>query len=163
MSGHWIAIASADHVRRGRAECFMQVCHGRAAPLRRVKPGDRVAYYSPTVTFGGRDRLQAFTAIGIVRDGDTYCVDGGGGFRPYRRDVAWLDACEAPIRPLLDALSFTAGNPNWGYAFRFGLLAIGQNDFRRIADAMQAALPIVEQTCRGSPLATSLGGARLCH
>ena len=27
---------------------FMQVSHGKAAPLRRIRPGDGVAYYSPT-------------------------------------------------------------------------------------------------------------------
>src|SRR5437879_3630028 len=65
---NWIAVASAEHVRRGRGEGFMQVCHGKAAPLRRVKPGSRVVYYSPTEAFGGKERLQAFTALGVVRD-----------------------------------------------------------------------------------------------
>ena len=32
----------------------MQVSHGKAAPLKRIKPGDRVVYYSPTVTLGAR-------------------------------------------------------------------------------------------------------------
>lgn len=39
MSNNWIAVASAEHVRIGRAGGFMQVCHGKATPLRRVKPG----------------------------------------------------------------------------------------------------------------------------
>jgi EVE domain-containing protein len=67
----WIAVASAEHVRIGRAQGFMQVCHGKAAPLRRLAPGDRIAYYSPTESFGGKDRLQAFTAIGVVAPGLT--------------------------------------------------------------------------------------------
>jgi hypothetical protein len=136
MSGHWIAVASAEHVRRGRAEGFMQVCHGKAAPLRQIKPGDRVVYYSPTVTFGAKDRLQAFTAIGTVRDGMPYEAEMGGGFHPFRRDVAWSDAEDAAIHPLLAALAFTAGKPNWGYKFRFGLFAISAQDFRVIAEAM---------------------------
>lgn len=64
MSNNWIAVASAEHVRIGRAGGFMQVCHGKATPLRRVKPGDYVVYYSPTVEFGSKKKLQAFTAIG---------------------------------------------------------------------------------------------------
>ena len=52
--GNWVAVASAEHVSRGRAEGFMQVNHGKAAPLKRIGPGSRVAYYSPTNTFGGR-------------------------------------------------------------------------------------------------------------
>jgi hypothetical protein len=68
MPNYWIAVASAEHVRRGRGEGgFMQVSHGKGAPLRRVRLGDRVVYYSPTVTLGGEDKLQAFTAIGTVK------------------------------------------------------------------------------------------------
>ncbi len=62
---HWIAVASAEHVRRGQAGGFMQVCHGKATPLKRIQPGDWVAYYSPTETFKGKDKLQAFTAVGL--------------------------------------------------------------------------------------------------
>lgn len=68
----WVAVASAEHVRHGRRGGFMQVCHGKAGPLRRIHPGDRVVYYSPTISFGGKDRLQAFTALGTVLPGDSY-------------------------------------------------------------------------------------------
>ena len=47
MTRHWLAVASADHVAIGRRGGFMQVCHAKAAPLRRLQPGDRVVYYSP--------------------------------------------------------------------------------------------------------------------
>ena len=79
-SRNWIVVASADHVRTGRAGGFMQAGHGKEAPLRRVRPGDRVACYSPTSEFGGKDRLQAFTEIGIARDGEPDQFDMGGGF-----------------------------------------------------------------------------------
>lgn len=149
MTGHWIAVASAEHVRRGRREGFMQVCHGKAAPLRRLKPGDGVAYYSPTETIGGKDRLQAFTAIGLIRPGEPYRHEMGGGFVPYRRDVAWVEAQEAPIRPLLDQLDLTAGQSSWGYRFRYGLIAVSERDFQLIATAMAAALP--EARASGPP------------
>ena len=138
MSKYWIAVASADHARRGRASGIMQVCHGKGAPLRRVKPGDGVVYYSPTVAFRGKDRLQAFTTIGRVKDGEPYQADMGGGFVPHRRDVDYRAADEAPIAPLLDDLEFTRGKRNWGYAFRFGLLEISKADFETIAAAMGA-------------------------
>jgi hypothetical protein len=138
MSRNWIAVASADHVRLGREAGFMQVHHGKAAALRRIAPGDCVIYYSPTAAFGGKDKLQAFTAIGVVSDGDPYQADMGDGFRPFRRDVAWLDAHEAPIQPLLGVLEFTAGNRNWGYQLRFGLFPISDRDRQIIAEAMQA-------------------------
>lgn len=75
----------------------MQVCHGKAAPLQRIKPGDGIAYYSPTTRFGGGDRLQAFTAIGLVRPGDPYRVGSGGGFHSHRRDVAWAAASDEVV------------------------------------------------------------------
>lgn len=133
---NWIAVASAEHVRRGRSEGFMQVCHGKAAPLRRVKPGSRVVYYSPTETFGGTDRLQAFTALGIVRDAEAYQVDMGGGFHPFRRDIDWIERRPAPIKPLLDRLELTKDQRNWGQKFRFGLVAISVPDMTVIAEAM---------------------------
>lgn len=136
----WIAVAAADHVRRGRGEGFMQVCHGKGAPLRRLRPGDRVAYYSPTTVFGRNERLQAFTAIGVVRGGDPYQADMGGGFHPFRRDIDWRPASEAPIQPLLDRLHFTAGNRNWGYQLRFGLFGIDDHDIGLIAAAMDTVL-----------------------
>lgn len=142
MSAYWIAVASAEHVRRGRAAGFMQVNHGKAAPLRRVKPGDGIVYYSPNTVLGEKDGLQAFTAIGTVREGEPYQGDMGAGFTPFRRDVAWAKAEEAPIKPLLDRLHFTVAKSNWGYQLRFGLFEIGDHDFRVIAEAMGAKMAV---------------------
>ena len=46
-----------------------QVSHGKSAPLRRIAPGDRVVFYSPTDAFRGKDKLQSLTAIGVVKEG----------------------------------------------------------------------------------------------
>ena len=115
----------------------MQVNHGKLAPLRRIKPGDLVAYYSPSTAFGGKDKLQSFTAIGRVKAGEPYEFDMGNGFVPYRRDVEWFNADPVPIYPLLEKLEFTSGKRNWGYAFRFGLIAITEADMALIATAMK--------------------------
>ena len=138
MSRNWIAVASAEHVRIGRAGGFMQVCHGKAAPLRRIRPGDRVVYYSPTEKFGGPDPLRCFTALGRVLAGEPYQADMGNGFLPFRRDVGWTEAKAAPITPLLDRLEFSAGKRNWGYQLRFGLFEVTDHDFDLIARAMEA-------------------------
>lgn len=148
MSGNWIAVASAEHVKIGRAGGFMQVCHGKAAPLRRLRPGDRVAYYSPTGIFRGGDTLQAFTALGTVREAVVYQADMGGGFHPFRRDVDWFDAVQAPIRPLLGDLDFTAGARSWGYPFRFGLFSVSEHDMALISGAMGVTTPL---PAAGSP------------
>ena len=140
MPNYWIGVASAEHVRRGRGEGFMQLGHGKAAPLKRIKPGDGVIYYSPTVVYGEKDGLQSFTAIGMVKEGESYQADMGKGFKPYRRAVTWVNCKEAPIAPLLEKLEFTAGKKNWGSKFRFGLFPISAGDFRLIAKAMGAKL-----------------------
>ena len=140
MSKNWIAVASAEHVRLGRSQGFMQVSHGKAAPLRRIRSGDRVVFYSPTEAFRGKDRLRAFTAIGIVKEGGPYQAEMGGGFSPFRRDVAWQAAKETPIEPLLEQLEFTSGKRNWGYQLRFGLFEISDVDMSRIAQAIGASL-----------------------
>jgi hypothetical protein len=139
---NWIAVASAEHARRGCAASdgpgFMQVCHGRAAPLRRVRAGDRVAYYSPALTMGGKDRLQSFVSIGCVLPGEPYAFDMGGGFVPFRKDVAYVPSREARIVPLIPRFEFVDSPSRWGARLRFGLFDISDHDMRVIAEAMQA-------------------------
>ena len=136
---NWIAVASAEHARLGRDRGgFMQVGHGKLAPLKRIQPGDRVTYYSPAQTFGGKDKLQSFVSIGVVQPGQPYEFDMGGGFIPWRRDVSYVPAQEAPIAPLLDHLEFIEDRQHWGAKFRFGLVQIPDADMRRIAQAMAA-------------------------
>ena len=139
MTAYWIGVASREHVRRGLAGGFCQLSHGKAAPLRRLKPGDRIVYYSPRERMNEGEPLQAFTAIGEVSAGEPYPFDMGGGFVPYRRAVRFYRASDAPIRPLLPILSFTRGRPNWGMLLRRGLFAIEKADYEIIAKAMQAS------------------------
>lgn len=138
---YWIGVACAEHVGRGLAGGFAQLCHGKQAPLARMRPGDGVVYYSPVVTLDSREPCQQFTALGIVADGAPYRVEMGGGFQPWRRDIDWLPAQPAAIRPLLPRLAFIPDPARWGYPFRFGHLAIDACDFALIAAAMGVTLP----------------------
>ncbi|MDL2397403.1 EVE domain-containing protein [Rhizobium mayense] len=140
---YWLAVACAEHVRHGRAQGFMQVCHGRPGPLKRVKPGDGIVYYSPSLTMGDKDGFQSFTAIGYVRDGEPYPAQMDCG-KAYRRDVDWLDAPEQPLRPLLGWLDFTQ-DKNWGYRLRSGLVAFGESDFEFLQEIMTSELEVVKQ------------------
>jgi hypothetical protein len=133
---YWIGVVSAEHVRRGVSGGFAQLCHGKAAPLRRMRPGDWLVYYSPAERMGGGEPVQAFTAIGRVRDGSAYECDMGGGFVPFRRDVGYLPCRAAPIRPLLAGLAFLPSGAHWGYVFRRGHVEITEADFLLIARAM---------------------------
>jgi len=140
---NWIAVASAEHARLGRDHRpvgFMQVGHGKHAPLKRIAPGDRVAYYAPATVYGGTDKLQSFVSIGVVQPGEAYAFDMGNGFVPWRRDVRYPNAQETPIAPLLATLEFIDDPKRWGYKFRFGLFDINAHDMRLIGQAMQADL-----------------------
>lgn len=140
ISRYWIGVASRDHVIKGVEEGFCQLCHGKSNPLKRLTPSDWIVYYSPRTGMNNGDTVQAFTAIGQVLEGEAYRFDMGDEFTPYRRDVRFVAAQEAPIRPLLDHLSFIKNKQSWGYVFRFGLLEIPECDFQRIAAAMQARI-----------------------
>jgi len=133
---YWIGVASREHVRRGVAGGFCQLNHGKAGPMRLLSPGDWIVYYSPREFMNKGEPVQAFTAIGEIAEGEPYVGEMGGGMEATRRDVRFLKAKDAPIRPLLDTLSFTRGRASWGYAFRRGSFAIDEADFRVIANAM---------------------------
>ncbi|WP_309679012.1 EVE domain-containing protein [Polaromonas sp.] len=143
MPKNWIVVASAEHARMGCAAAengYMQAGHGKLAPLKRLAAGDRVAYYSPSIAFGARDGFQSFVSIGVVQPGQPYAFDMGGGFVPYRRDVAYAPVQEAAILPLLDQFEFVQDRQRWGYPFRFGLFEVSEHDLRVIAQALRADL-----------------------
>jgi predicted RNA-binding protein len=133
---YWIGVASKDHVSRGVAGGFSQLCHGKAQPLKRMAVGDWLIYYSPKEVFEEKTLCQKFTAIGEVVGSAVYKVEMFPGFSPYRRDICFHPATETPIKPLLEQLSFIKDKSKWGYMFRFGHLEIPKADFELIAAAM---------------------------
>lgn len=134
---YWVGVASRDHVLRGVQGGFAQLSHGKRASLERMGAGDWLVYYSPKESRNGGEPLQAFTAMGHVGGEADYRFDMGGGFVPFRRGVAYLPAKEeAPIRPLIDRLSFIQNKERWGQAFRSGHFEVRREDFELIASAM---------------------------
>lgn len=138
----WIGVASRNHVKRGEAEGFCQLCHGKAQPLKRMSVGDWIIYYSPKEIFGEDGPCQKFTAIGEIAGGEVYQHAMAPDFIPYRRDVRFLPCKEVEIRPLIDQLSFIKDKSRWGYAFRFGYLEIPEKDFQMIAKLMLGESPV---------------------
>jgi hypothetical protein len=134
----WIGVVSREHVHLGVKGGFIQLNHGKRAPLERLKAGDRVAMYSPRTSYPDGEVLQAFTAIGTITSGEVYQVEMSADFIPYRIDVRFEECNEAPIKPLIESLSFIRNKTHWGGAFRFGYLKIPAEDFAIIARAMGA-------------------------
>ena len=101
-----------------------------------MRDGDGLACYSPRADDPSGPPVQAFTAIGRIASGRIYQVDEGEGLAPFRRAVDYLHARDAPIRPLIERLTFIRSKTHWGAAFRFGIVRVPEPDFARIAEAM---------------------------
>jgi hypothetical protein len=141
MTRYWIIVASADHVAKGVEEGFAQACHGKAGPLKRLKQGDRIVYYSPRQVFGEKEPCQAFTALGEVSGTAVYPFALSEDFIPHRRDIRFESIQAVPIQPLIEHLSFIRNKSHWGMAFRFGFFEIPAWDFDLIATALRRTSP----------------------
>lgn len=139
MTRYWISVASREHVKLAKAGGFCQFCHGKGAPVQRLTAGDGVIYYSPREHMRAGALIRAFTAIGRVRPGPAYQAEQSACFRPWRREIEYWPSRDTPITPLLDELSFSTCNANWGWSMRKGFFEITEADFDRIATAMSEA------------------------
>lgn len=138
---YWVIVASKDHVKKGIAEGFAQACHGKSAPLKRMRKGDFVIYYSSKQSAraeGKPDKCQEFTAIGQVENEETYAFQMTADFCPSRRDVTFFEHRDVSILPLINDLEFIQNKQSWGYPFRFGILEINKRDFDLISTRMLA-------------------------
>jgi DNA-binding MarR family transcriptional regulator/predicted RNA-binding protein len=147
---YWVSTISRDHVRQGAEGGFTQAGHGKASGLKRLKADDWLVFYSPKTSLRDGEPLQAFTAIGRVLDEELYQVQQAPGFTPWRRNIEFAKGIEAPIRPLIDQLSFIKDKHRWGYTFRIGLFKIPQEDFTVISQAMAAENPSSPRAARRS-------------
>ena len=139
MSRYWVGIASSEHVAVGVEGGFCQLGHGKHTPVARLNPGDWLIYYAPRTQIKGGDKVQSFVAIGQILAGEPYKFAQNEQFTPWRRDVTYLDAQPAPIRPLLNQLNCISDPQHWGMVFRRSLFEIDTHDFELIADAMGVA------------------------
>lgn len=133
---YWIVVASKDHVSSGISQGIAQACHGKSAPLKRMKAGDFVIYYSGKQTMGKPDKCQEFTAIGQVKDDEVYPFQMTADVCASRRDITFFEHRDISILPLIDDLQFIPNKQSWGYPFRFGILEINQHDFDIISTQM---------------------------
>jgi len=133
---YWIVVASKDHVKNGIAEGIAQACHGKSSPLKRMKKGDFVIYYSGKQTLGKPDKCQEFTALGKVIDDEVYQFHVSEDFCPSRRNIEFLPCEDISILPLIEDLNFIQNKKSWGYPFRFGFFEINNHDFELISSRM---------------------------
>lgn len=135
----WVNTVSRSHVLRGVEGGFTQANHGKPWALRRMSKGDWIVFYSPRSDYPAGEPVQAFTAIGQIIDEEPYQLSMSADFHPWRREVRFLRANEAPIRPLLGQLHMITDVRRWGYVFRRGVVQIDRHDLDLIRAAMGVA------------------------
>ncbi len=133
---YWIIVASKEHVKSGVHGGFAQACHGKATPLKKMKKGDYVIYYSSKTYFNKNEKCQEFTAIGKVKNDIVYAFQMSPEFCPFRIDIEFFKAKDISILPLINDLDFIQNKQKWGYPFRWGTLQINEHDFKLISNLM---------------------------
>lgn len=137
MRKYWLGVAVRDHVMRGVDGGFAQLGHGKESAIRALGQGDILIYYASRERLDGGAPVRAFVAMGEVVTPEPYRAQQGEGFCPWRHDMRYFEAREAPIHPLLEELDFTRGRGrHWGMAVRGSRHALTAADARRIARAM---------------------------
>ena len=106
---YWISTTARETMRTALL--------GREDRLKRLSPGDRVAFYAPK-------KEQRFIAIANVDDASP------------ARTMTFVAAAETPIQPLIEELAFISDKKRWGLPFRRGFFEINEEDYQRIAKAM---------------------------
>ena len=161
---YFIAVTPRGTLAAAMAAGYVEVNHGKAAPLERMRDGDAVLFYSPRESEGGK-ALQAFTALARIRGDALYQAGADGDSeRPFRRPADYLDVQPAPIRPLIDALAFIRNKGHWGAPLRFGFVQVSRADFACIAQAMGCdaasafALPPIDGDADAAFAASQQGG-----
>jgi len=133
---YWIAVASKEHAMWGVSGGYIQVNHGKEAPLKRIQQGDWIVVYSPKLTMEGDVKCQSFTAIGQASDEEVYQFQMTACFIPFRRNIRFVDCKETSILPLINDLTIIQNKKSWGFPFRFGFLEIDETDFNLISSNM---------------------------
>ncbi|MGC6768644.1 EVE domain-containing protein [Enterococcus sp. LJL51] len=126
---YWLGVASKEHVEIGVAGGFSQLCHGKQAPLNRMKEGDWLIYYAPKESLKRNEPCQKFIAVGTIKAGCAYQVEMKPNFFPFRKNVSYLP------NPYPVSLQAVSDYPLWSEyrsKLRFGHLEIPQELFEYI-------------------------------
>ena len=136
MARYFLGLAERLHARMCMEAGVVVLGIKGPAGVKKLSPGDGVVYYSPKTEPDG-ETLQAFTAIGEVVGEDIYERSFGGDTLIWVRNMEWQpDVHEAPIRPLLEDLSWIKKPQNWGFYMRGSSREITAEDFTLISRAM---------------------------
>ena len=131
----WVIVVSYEHARRGVAEGFIMVNHGKRPPLARMSVGDRILVYSPKTTFPDGDPFQAIAIVGTVIGTEpepSAVIPGGFRLRAALREIEPI-----PLAGIRDHLPTSR--------LRFGCFELTQAD----AEAIWSWFPAPEPRSAG--------------
>ncbi|MGA9637860.1 EVE domain-containing protein [Flavobacterium sp.] len=111
-TNYWIIVASKDHVKDAVLQGIAQTCHGKAAPLKRMRKDDYIIYYSGKQTISKPEKCHEFTALGKVVDDEIYQHHVSDDFCPSRRNIDFLECEDLSILPLINDLQFIQNKKN---------------------------------------------------
>ncbi|WP_409361541.1 EVE domain-containing protein [Bartonella heixiaziensis] len=132
---HWIAVISRDHARLAAEFGFLQVCHGKAGPLRKTSKGDEAFIYCPRCEMRSGKVLQTIEFQCIFKDNHVYQVEQALQFAPFRKNVIFNKQAQPIVLKEIQGLKFLT-NPQWGMLARRGFFEITAYDAARIREAM---------------------------
>ena len=133
---YFIASISKEHADIGIKNGFIQVCHGKQAPLKRMKANDKILIYSAKLKMESKEKFQKFVGLGEIIDNEIFQFQMNEDFCPFRKKVNFFKSKEVSILPLIEKLDFIPNKKSWGYPFRFGFLEIPEKDFLLIKGEM---------------------------
>jgi hypothetical protein len=129
---YWVSVVSKEHALRGIGGGYMQACHGKEAPLNRMKPGDFFMFYCPNAIMLSKEKIQKFIGLGKVKDKPTYQFSMSDSFHPYRRDIEFIPGAEKIESAVISELKDLSIKSK----FRFGFFELPEEDFNVIAQSM---------------------------
>jgi hypothetical protein len=135
---YWVGVASKEHVDVGVKEGFCQVCHGKKAPLSRMKKGDKIIYYSPKKSLNSTVPYQKIVAVGTILDDIVYEYEMFPNFIPFRRNVLYEVNLEEVS---LEILKNLPGWKDYRSKLRFGHFEISKEFFVAIYSLMKKGRP----------------------
>ena len=124
---------------------FLQVCHGKAAPLRKTSAGDEVFIYCPRTGMGEGAVLKRVEYRCVIENDTAYQVEQEPGFMPFRKDVRFDTEFQGIPIGDVRGMELTA-DPHWGMLARRGFFELGAHDAALLRRAAQGPAPAREPT-----------------
>ena len=122
---------------------FLQVCHGKAAPLRKTSAGDEVFIYCPRTGMGEGAVLKRVEYRCVIANDMVYQVEQAPGFLPFRKDVRFDTGFQGIPIGDVRGMELTA-NPHWGILARRGFFEFGAHDATLLRRAVPGPAPARE-------------------